>query len=196
MTDAYSCPTDKTRESEIMDALLEGLRVQAQTAVEMRLIWEEQRKKHRKDAKTIWKTITALKEDRNQRAQQIKSLYEAYALEEIGKSEYLAAKATATRECEGIDAKIAELEAELEDTAPDGKLNNGFVASFQQYIGVEEITREIVSDVLKEVRIFPDGRLEIVWNYGEDYRKILLDLIGGQNDGDLRCDCLCEQAAV
>lgn len=196
VTDAYSCPTDKTRESEIMDALLEGLRVQAQTAVEMRLIWEEQRKKHRKDAKTIWKTITALKEDRNQRAQQIKSLYEAYALEEIGKSEYLAAKATATRECEGIDAKIAELEAELEDTAPDGKLNNGFVASFQQYIGVEEITREIVSDVLKEVRIFPDGRLEIVWNYGEDYRKILLDLIGGQNDGDLRCDCLCEQAAV
>ena len=162
----------------------------------MRLIWEEQRKKHRKDAKTIWKTITALKEDRNQKAQQIKSLYEAYALEEVGKSEYLAAKAAATRECEGIDAKIAELEAELEDTAPDGKLNNGFVASFQQYIGVEEITREIVSDVLKEVRIFPDGRLEIVWNYGEDYRKILLDLIGGQNDGDLRCDCLCEQAAV
>ena len=196
VTDAYSCPTDKTRESEIMDALLEGLRVQAQTAVEMRLIWEEQRKKHRKDAKTIWKTITALKEDRNQKAQQIKSLYEAYALEEIGKSEYLAAKAAATRECEGIDAKIAELEAELEDTAPDGKLNNGFVASFQQYIGVEEITREIVSDVLKEVRIFPDGRLEIVWNYGEDYRKILLDLIGGQNDGDLCCDCLCEQAAV
>ena len=196
VTDAYSCPTDKTREREIMDALLDGLRVQAQTAVEMSLIWEEQRKKHRKDAKTIWKTITALKEERNQKAQQIKSLYEAYALEEIGKSEYLAAKATSTRECESIDAKIAELEAELEDTAPDGKLNNRFVASFQKYIGVEEITREIVSDVLKEVRIFPDGRLEILWNYSEDYKKILLDLIGGQNDSDLRCYCLCEQAAV
>lgn len=52
VTDAYSCLTDKTREHEIMDALLDGLRVQAQTAVEMSLVWEEQRKKHRKDAKS------------------------------------------------------------------------------------------------------------------------------------------------
>ena len=70
----------------------------------------------------------------------------------------------------------------MEDTAPDGKLNNRFVASFQKYIGVEELTAEIVSDVLSEVRVFPNGRLEIVWNYNEDYKKLLLDLMSGLND--------------
>ena len=184
VTDAYSCPTEKTRESEIMDTLLDGLRVQAETAVEMGRLWEEQRRKHRKDARTIWKTIAALKEERNQQSLHIKSLYEAYALEEIGKTEYLAAKAAATNECKSIDAKIAELKAELEDTAPDGKLNNRFAANFQKYIGVEEITREIISDVLSEIVIFPNRRLEIVWKYRLDYKKLLLDLIGGQRDGE------------
>ena len=182
VTDAYSCSTEKVRENEIMDALLAGLRMQAETAVEMSRIWEEQRRKHKKGAKTIGKSIEALKAARNQQTQHIKGLYEAYALEEIDKAEYLAAKAAANRECECIDAKIAGLEAELEDTAPDGKLNNRFVASFQKYIGVEEITREIVSDVLNEILIFPDGRLEIVWNYGTDYKKLMLDLAGSQKD--------------
>ena len=86
-----------------MDTLLDGLRVQAETAVEMGRLWEEQRRKHRKDARTIWKTIAALKEERNQQSLHIKGLYEEYALEEIGKAEYLAAKAAATNKCKSID---------------------------------------------------------------------------------------------
>ena len=182
VTNAYSCPTETILESDILDTLLEGLRVQTETAVEMSHLWEEQRKKHKTDAKSIWKIIASLRENRNRITQHIKNLYETFALEEVSKDEYLAAKSRAIRECEDIDARIAELTAELEDTAPDGKLNNRFVAGFQKYIGVEELTTEIVSDVLSEVRVFPDGRLEIVWNYNEDYKKLLLDLMSGLND--------------
>lgn len=181
VTDAYSCPAEKIQESEILDTLLDGLRIQAETAVEMGRVWEELHRKHRKDNKTIWKDIAALKEDKNKLSQYIKDMYEAYALEEIDKAEYLAAKAAAVLKCERIDTRIAELEAELENTTPDGRLNNRFVAGFQKYIGVEEITREMVSDVLSEVLVYPDGRLEIVWNYGADYKKLLLDLTGERN---------------
>lgn len=185
VTDAYSCPTEKIQESEILDTLLGGLRVQAETAVEMGRVWEELHKKHRKDYKTIWKNIAALKEDKNKLAQYTRDLYETYALEEIDKATYLAAKAAADLKCERIDTRIVELEAELENTTPDGRLNNRFVAGFAKYIGVEEITREMVSDVLSEVLVYPDGRLEIVWNYGADYKKLLLDLTGEQKNGKI-----------
>lgn len=58
----------------------------------------------------------------------------------------------------------------------DGKLENRFVDSFAKYTEVEELTADIVSDVLQEIIVYPDGRLCIVWNYGDELKKLLLDI--------------------
>ena len=44
----------------------------------------------------------------------------------------------------------------------------------------------IVADVLKEVRIHPGGRIETVWNYRDELEKLILDLQGGQQDGETK----------
>ena len=43
-----------------------------------------------------------------------------------------------------------------------------------------------MADVLQEVRIFPDGRIETVWNYRDELEKLILDLQGGQQDGETK----------
>ena len=68
----------------------------------------------------------------------------------------------------------------------DGSLQNGFVSAFKKYLDVEEITSEIMADVLQEVRIFPGGRIETVWNYRDELEKLILDLQGGQQDGETK----------
>ena len=67
-----------------------------------------------------------------------------------------------------------------------GNLQNEFVSAFKKYLDVEEITSEIMADVLQEVRIFPDGRIETVWNYRDELEKLILDLQGGQQDGETK----------
>ena len=59
-------------------------------------------------------------------------------------------------------------------------------SAFKKYLDVEEITSEIMADVLQEVRIFPGGRIETVWNYRDELEKLILDLQGGQQDGETK----------
>ena len=66
----------------------------------------------------------------------------------------------------------------------DGGLQNAFVSTFEKYVGIEEITSEIVSEVLSEVRIFHDKRLEIVWNFRDEMEKLMLELGGNYQDGE------------
>lgn len=66
----------------------------------------------------------------------------------------------------------------------EGKLNNPFVTSFQKYTEVTAITKEMMTDVLKEVRIYPGGRIEVAWNYCEDLERLLRDLHGEGSEQD------------
>lgn len=77
------------------------------------------------------------------------------------------------------------MEAKLENTGKEGELQNQFVARFCPHVEVEigEITQEILSDILGEIHVYPGGRLEIIWNYREEYEKMMLDLEGTHQNG-------------
>ena len=72
----------------------------------------------------------------------------------------------------------------LENIGTNGSLQNGFVSAFGKYLEVEEITDEIAADVLREVRVFPGGRIETAWNYRDELKKLILDLQGDHQDGE------------
>ena len=72
----------------------------------------------------------------------------------------------------------------LENMGTDGSLQNGFVSAFGKYLEVEEITDEIAADVLKEVCVFPGGRIETAWNYRDELKKLILDLQGDHQGGE------------
>ena len=181
-TDTFLCPTARTDEQAILDALLDGLHAQAILAVEAERIWNERRSMEKKDALFLLKQLADAKEMLNQRKQYFNELYESYVIGEISRPEYFAAKATVIAERDAASARVSELNAKLENAGKNGKLNNRFVSTFQKYAEVTEMTREIATDVLKSVYIFPGGRLEINWNYREEMKQIILD-IGGQKHG-------------
>lgn len=68
----------------------------------------------------------------------------------------------------------------------DRELQNQFVVRFRPHLEAEikEITQEILSDLLKEIHIYPGGRLEIVWNYRDEYENMMLDLKGSYQNGE------------
>ncbi len=110
-------------------------------------------------------------------------MYESFALGEISKPDYLAQKAAAVKQRDTAAARIAELEAFLENTGVNGSLQNDFVSAFEKYTEVEKITSEIATEVLKEVRVYPDKRLEIAWNFRDELEKMTLELQGDHQDG-------------
>lgn len=179
VTDSYGCSHERAYEQDILDAVLEGLRIRSAAAVELSHIWKEQHQQASKDVRTMKKKLVILKESRDQQEHQIRGLYESFALGELSKAEYLAMKTAAMERRDEIVEQITSLEAALRASRPDRALENDFASHFQKYAETEQLTQEIVSEVLKEIRIFPDNRIEIIWNYQRDFENVLADLHGG-----------------
>jgi len=183
--DSFAC-VKQVQGADILEVISDGLRVQAQMAVELSRLWEERHREQKKDTAAVKKNLAGLRETHQRLSQQISGLYESFALGEISKAEYLTAKTAAVKQRDETAVQISELEAALDNMNADGSLQNGFVSAFKKYLDVEEITSEIMADVLQEVRIFPGGRIETVWNYRDELEKLILDLQGGQQDGETK----------
>jgi DNA invertase Pin-like site-specific DNA recombinase len=185
ISDAFACPSERVPEADILEAVLDGLHVQAMAAVEMARIWEERHRRKKTDTAALRKNIAALREAHSKLGRQIKDLYTSFGLGEISRAEYLTAKASAIRKRDAAAKQLDEWEAKLENTGEDGELQNQFIIHFRPYVEAEikEITQEILSDILREIHIYPGGRLEIIWNYREEYAKMMLDLEGEQQNG-------------
>lgn len=176
VSDVFDCAEVHILEDDVEAALLDGLRAQASFAVEMSRIWEERQHKAKKSVAATVKTLSALKELHSKQTQKIKSLYESFFMGEIEKAEYLAMKAAAIKERDATAGQITAMEASLENWGASGTLQNRFVDGFKQYAEIQALTDDIVGDALDTVYIYPGGRLEIVWNYQDDFQKMLLDL--------------------
>ena len=176
MVDSFSCSGERVLESDIIEIILSGLHAQAVSAVRWERIWETRHQTEKTDFTAIQKQVASLRETCAQQDGQIKELYEALVSGSVSRDEYKAAKAMLVSRRDQVKARISELEIVLANTDSDGKLNNPFVSSFQKYTEVTSITKEMTMDVLKEVRIYPGGRIEITWNYCEDLERLLRDL--------------------
>lgn len=176
----YPCTEDPIPAVEVQEIILSGLRLQAEMAVEMEHLWAELHKSSVNNPNNVRKKLPALRELQAQQNQKGKELYETFALGEISKVEYMNAKETLVRSRSAVATQIEELKSCLDNTGMSGQLQNRFVSCFQKYRDVGELTWEIVDDVLERVIIYPGKRLEVIWNYREDYEKMLLDLNMGE----------------
>lgn len=169
MTDAYDCTAERIPEEDVLKTVLEYLKIQAFAAVEQGRLWEERRRKQRQDLAAVRKELAALNMAQAQRERQTRELYEAFFTGELSKAAYIARKAAIVKQKEEAAVRIKELE---KIRAEDGQ-ENRFVSSFQKYAEVKELTGEIVEEVLEKVLVFPEGRLEIVWKYRDEYEKLM-----------------------
>jgi len=148
VTDAYPCMSEKISEYDLLEIVLTALRTQVAYAVDISRLWEEQRsrmKKKRMDLSAVQTRIES----------QMQTLYEKFALGELDKAEYLAAKSTVIKKRVDITSKIKELEE---------MLNNNADNSVQDAV-LEALTAGIVADVLEGIVIYPEDRLQVNWNY-------------------------------
>lgn len=182
VTDTYACPSESISESDILEMLADGLRRRACIAVEMKNLWTEKHRAKKAGAASIRNNLAILKDTLAKQKQNIKSLYEAFATGRLEKDDYLAAKAEASETANETIAEIGKLEAELASMGSEGDMQNRFVDTFQRYTSGEDITSEIIADVLDCVMVYPGGRFEIVWNYQSEFENLFTELYGGKEN--------------
>ena len=181
VTNRYSCPTEKVYESDLLDSIMIGLRVQSEVAVEAEFLLAELRKKQQSNKTVILKDLDGLRERKRRLDKQIKDLYDSFVLDGISKNEYLTQKKKLSADREEVTQKITQMEKQLELSVNDGS-DNEFIKCFKQYQSITELSTEIATDVLKDVLIYPDNAIEIRWNHQEAYEKLLVLIESAERD--------------
>ena len=161
-------PREKIPEQEIHAALLDSLRSIAQIAVDMDKLLKEQQKEKTRDITALRRNLTSLQEQLSQLKRQTKSQYEAFALGEVGKEAYLAAKASLRQKEETLSEQIAKLELSIEQTRLTDSNADGLAVKLRPYLDVEQLTEDILGGLVEQVLVFPGGKLEIRWKFQDD----------------------------
>lgn len=183
VTDVFDCSGERLMEENLHDAVLNGLRTQALYAVDAARIWEEKHRQKQYDVKGMRAELSKLEDSCTALDSHARELYEKFAFGELGREEYLLEKSAVVEKKNRISIQMEELETELQNAGTDGGLENRFTDSFSRYTEVEELTADIIEDVLQEIIVYPDHVLHIVWNYQDDLERLLLDIgMDAQNE--------------
>ena len=109
-----------------------------------------------------------------QRLERISSLkieeYEKYVDGKISKDAYVVAKELFNDEESELSGRIRVLESEIE---LQKNPKNEFVEHFKGKQRIEELSRELVAELVDSIYVFDENRIEIVWNFADEYGGVV-----------------------
>ena len=154
------------------------LRAMAQTAVEMDKLLREHQKEKGLDVAGMRRNLIVLQEQLSGLKRQMKGQYEAFALDKISKTEYLASKAAARQKELALSEQIAKLESAMEQAHLSDGEEDGIINKLRQYTEMEAVTKDVWDDLLMQVLVFPGNRIEIQWRFQDEFDKLKQLAIG------------------
>ena len=170
----YSCPTPRTvpdldcfqgkiYEADIMEMVVEAIRVCAQLAVEEKRLRAVEREKREVQLQALQQEIRNFQTLQKQITEESRILYEAYAMEgSMSRTEYADKKAALLKRRE---------KAYEDETAAKQRLESlwtgtsKFVEKYEGLTNLDTLTAELSTDLLSSIKIWPDGRVNVELNY-------------------------------
>ena len=166
----FDCSEDRIPEPDILEAVIDTIQVYAQYAVSIdRLLQtrQEQRQLDRKQAQRQLQTLQSRKARLDKRLQ---DLYERLVEDEISRESFAAQKKALTAQAEDISHTVLELERKISGSDDNG---NAVIEQFKSYAGITALTKEISTDLLHSVTIYPDGRMDIRLNLVDEIEALM-----------------------
>lgn len=103
----------------------------------------------------------------------IKNLYEDFADGVFSEDDYLEMKAGYLAELDAVAAEIGEVQKAIDLYAADYAGDEEMAAAFSKYIGVESISRELVTTFIKKITCYSKTRFEVEYTFGDELQELL-----------------------
>lgn len=98
------------------------------------------------------------------------TLYEKYALEHKAPEEYKRKNSSLTEQIASLSVEIAKRQEELEVVEADNQRIAEDMKQIIRYSHMEELTEELLDTFIKKIYVYKDKRVEIEWNFADEYR--------------------------
>ena len=86
---------------------------------------------------------------------------------------FVSIKSNLSEKLEQLDTSIRNLETNAKQYASGLDQDNGFLAAFRKYGTMTELTRPMLLELLKEIRVYDENRIEIELNFRDEYARLM-----------------------
>ena len=157
------CFQGKIYEADIMEVVVDAIRVCGKLAVEEKRLCAVEREKREMQLHTLQQEIRSFQTLQQQITEESRILYEAYAMEgSMSRSEYADKKAALLERREKAYEGEAAAKQRLESLWTG---ESKFVEKYEGLTDLDKLTAELSADLLRSVKIWPDGRIHVELNY-------------------------------
>lgn len=101
-----------------------------------------------------------------------KLAYEDWKLEKITEAEYIEYSSSYTSVITLIESNIKKLYEELEEYN-EKEEKNDWVENFWEYKNIKELSRQVIDELIDEIYVYEDGRIQIKFRYEEEYKEAI-----------------------
>lgn len=172
-TDEYTCTGRGVDEADILGAILEAIRFYARLAVrldKLNAVWQERCKREEKD---IGKRLISLRNEKQRLDSRSQELYESFVTGGISREAYLSQKSSIIVREREIAAETCELEQAM--TEGSAKQNEA-IRKYISYAEIDELTADMLSELIKRVNVYPGDILEVQLNFTDELEKLQAQL--------------------
>jgi DNA invertase Pin-like site-specific DNA recombinase len=172
LTDRYGCTEFKIYESDIASAVLAALQQQMAFADKARELLDIKTEQLTPNIEKLKAEIDRLQRQIEKTKTTKMSLWEKYHNGNITAEAFQQENEKADDQAQQYAGKIPVLQEEIRKLESETGRENIFVERFSKQSGITELTRSIVEEFVKEIKVFAADRIEIVFNYADEYEKI------------------------
>lgn len=171
-------PTKCTGQTIRIDRLEKAVLVFLQTMVAASVEYEEllERIRHstqrKNESSALQKALEHQRSEREKLHRMMVDLYPDWKNGILSQEEYLSLKADIQAKLQTLDGSIEKLHQTAEQYAQGPEQDNEFLAHFKQYRNFTELTRPMLVELVREIRVYEGGRLEIVLNFQDELQTL------------------------
>ena len=166
----FDCSEEKVPEADILEAVIDTIQVYAQYAVSIDRLLQTKQEQRQLDRKQTQRRLQTLQSRKVQLDERLQNLYERLVEGEISRESFAAQKKALTTQAEEITRTVLELERKISGSDDSG---NAVIEQFKSYASITALTKEISTELLQSVTIYPDGRMDIRLNLADEIEALM-----------------------
>lgn len=168
------CSKHTIRNDILEEAVLKMVKLQIELVADYDKILKELQKASQTDyrKKVIEDNIMKSEDELKIQKKLRKLAYEDWKLEKITEDEYVEYSSSYTSVITLIESNIKNLYEELENYT-EKEEKNEWVENFLEYKNIKELSRQVVDELIDEIYVYENGRIQIKFRYEEQYKEAM-----------------------
>jgi hypothetical protein len=173
LTNEYGCKDGWILEDDVKSAVLTALQQQVKFADDTRNSLETKRTELTQSVDKLHAEIDGLKWSIEKSKTTKITLWEKYQTGTISVEVFQHENEKVDEQVKTHIEKIAEIKRQIQELEDAAGHENEFVEHFSKQVGITELTRAVVEVFIQEIKVYSPERIEIIFNYADEYKKIL-----------------------